>query len=176
MEAERKLQIQIYDINLMIENKIIDAIEITIRKNFENKNIDKSSIEYLIQDIRQKIIENHSEKKIVHIVIKKCLMDNEEYNNIPIGKKCGKLTIELSFIYLQNFLVSKIESMLTNFQIQTNKVICTNYAKSLLSTDVDDISQAGLVVLSDKNINEVSIYPKKSTKLSFFEKLFHIFS
>ena len=89
----------------MIENKIIDAIEITIRKNFENKNIDKSSIEYLIQDIRQKIIENHSEKKIVHIVIKKCLMDNEEYNNIPIGKKCGKLTIELSFIYLQNFCI-----------------------------------------------------------------------
>ena len=54
MEAERKLQIQIYKINLMIENKIINAIEITIRKNFENKNIDKSSIEYSIQDIRQK--------------------------------------------------------------------------------------------------------------------------
>lgn len=176
LEAERKLQIQIYKINLMIENKIINAIEITIRKNFENKNIDKSSIEYSIQDIRQKIIENHSEKKIVHIVIKKCLMDNEEYNNVPIGKKCGKLTIELSFIYLQNFLVSKIESILTNFQIQTNRVICTNYAKSLLSTDVDDISQAGLVVLSDKNINEVTIYPKKLTKLGFFEKLFHIFS
>ena len=107
LEAERKLQIQIYDINLMIENKIIDAIEITIRKNFENKNIDKSSIEYLIQDIRQKIIENHSEKKIVHIVIKKCLMDNEEYNNIPIGKKCGKLTIELASSICKIFLYQK---------------------------------------------------------------------
>ena len=66
--------------------------------------------------------------------------------------------------------------MLNNLQIQTNKVICTNYAKSLFSTEIDDISQAGLGVLSEKNINEVSIYPKKSTKLSFFEKLFHIFS
>ena len=50
--------------------------------------------------------------------------------------------------------------MLNNLQIQTNKVICTNYAKSLLSTEIDDISQAGLVVLSEKNINEVSIYQK----------------
>ena len=67
----------------------------------------------------------------------------------------------MNFIYLQNIFVSKIESILNNFQINVDKIICTNYAKSLLTADIEDITKAGLTVLEDKNINEVGIYPKK---------------
>ena len=176
VEVENKFRTQINKVNLMLENQSSDFIEITIEENFEDKNINKTSLEYLFQNIRQQIIMNHPEKKIVHIIIKKCSINGEEYNNIPIGKKCKKLIIELNFIYLQNIFVSKIESILNNFQINVDKIICTNYAKSLLTTDIEDITKAGLTVLEDKNINEVGIYPKKITKLGFFEKLFHIFS
>ena len=176
VEVENKFRTQINKVNLMLENQSSDFIEITIEENFEDKNINKTSLEYLFQNIRQQIIMNHPEKKIVHIIIKKCSINGEEYNNIPIGKKCKKLIIELNFIYLQKIFVSKIESILNNFQINVDKIICTNYAKSLLTTDIEDITKAGLTVLEDKNINEVGIYPKKITKLGFFEKLFHIFS
>ena len=61
-------------------------------------------------------------------------------------------------------------------QIEINKIICTNYAKSLLNFDIDNLSRAGLAVLGDSNLNEVRVYSKKITKLGFFEKLFHIFT
>jgi len=176
LEIEKKFQIPIEKVNLMIEDKKLNTIDITVRENLENKNINKTIVEYLLQDVRNQILENHSEKKIAHIVIKKCFIDGEEYNNIPLGKICKNLVIEISFIYLHKPFVSKLELLLKNHQIEINKIICTNYAKSLIDIDIDDLSKAGSAVLKDNNLNEVGFYLKKSRKFGFFEKLFHIFS
>ena len=176
LEIESKLRIPINNVNLMIEDEKINTINITLKKNFENKNIDKTLIEYLLQDIRKQIIKNHPEKKILHIIIGKCFMDGEEYNNIPLGKSCKSLVIEINFIYFQKSFISSLELILKKHQIDTDRIICTNYAKSLLSSDLEDLSKAGLAALSDRNLNEISTYSKKSSKLGFFEKLFHVFS
>ena len=176
LEIESKLRIPINNVNLMIEDEKINTINITLKKNFENKNIDKTLIEYLLQDIRKQIIKNHPEKKILHIIIGKCCMDGEEYNNIPLGKSCKSLVIEINFIYFQKSFISSLELILKKHQIDTDRIICTNYAKSLLSSDLEDLPKAGLAALSDRNLNEISTYSKKSSKLGFFEKLFHVFS
>ena len=42
--------------------------------------------------------------------------------------------------------------------------------------EVDNLSKSGLNILNGTNLNEVGIIPKKTNKLGFFEKLFHIFS
>ena len=64
-----------------------------------------------------------------------------------------------------------------NHQIEIDKIICTNYAKSLLENDfVDNLAEAGLRVLDGFNTKEVDINVKKMNKVGFFEKLFHIFS
>ena len=66
---------------------------------------------------------------------------------------------------------------ITNTRNDINKIICTNYAKSLLENDfVDNLAEAGLRVVDGFNTKEVDINSKKSIKVGFFEKLFHIFS
>ena len=176
LEIEKKLNTSINRVNLMIEDKKINSIDITINKNIENKKINKNTIEYLLQDLRLQIVKNHPEKRIIHIIIKKCFIDGEEYSNIPFEKSCKNLLIETSFIYFKKSLLSKIELLLNSHQIFINKTICTNYAKSLLNSDIEDLSKAGMVAIKDANLNEVGIYPKKSAKMGFFEKLFHTFS
>ncbi len=176
LEIENKLQISVNNVNLMIEDEKINTVDVTLKKNFENKNIDRTLVQYLLQDIRKQIIINHPDKKIIHIIISKCFMDGEEYNNIPLGKKCKSLVIEIRFIYFQKSFVSSMELILKNHQIDINRIICTNYAKSLLSSDIEDLPRAGIAALSDRNLNEISTLSKKSSKLGFFEKLFHIFS
>ena len=84
--------------------------------------------------------------------------------------------MDISFIYLQKSILSKLEIILKNHQIEINKTICTNYAKSLLNYDIDDLPRAALAALDNKNLNEVQTYSKKINKLGFFEKLFHIFT
>ena len=48
--------------------------------------------------------------------------------------------------------------------------------KSLLDTDLNNLSEAGLKVINGFNMNEVQISPKKLAKVGFFERLFHFFS
>jgi len=176
LEIEKKFHIVVNRVNLMIEDKKINTIDVTLKKNFENKNINKTTIEYLLQDIKQQITENHPEKKITHIIVKNCFMDGEEYNNIPFGDRCKSFVMEISFIYLKKSILSELKILMKNHQIEINKIICTNYAKSLLNFDINDLSRAGLTVLDDSNLNEVKFYSKKITKFGFFEKLFHKFS
>ena len=176
LEMEKTFNVAIDRINLMIEDGESNTIDVTLKENFENKNINKSTIEYLLQDIKQQIAENHPEKKIIHIIIKKCFMDGEEYNNIPFGSKCKNFVIDISFIYLKKSILSELKILMKNHQIEIDKIICTNYAKSLLNYDINDLSRAGLAALDDGNLNEVGIYSKKIRKLGFFEKMFHIFT
>ena len=176
LEMEKKFHVAVDRVNLMIEDEELNIIDVTLKENFENRNINKTTIEYLLQDIKQQIVENHPEKKIIHIIIKKCFMDGEEYNNVPFGNKCKNLVIDISFIYLKKSILSELKILMKNHQIEINKIICTNYAKSLLNYDVNDLSRAGLAALNDSNLNEVGIYSKKIGKLGFFEKLFHIFT
>jgi len=176
LEMEKKAQIVIEKVNLMIEDEKLNTIEITLNENFENKSINKTTIEYLLQDIKQQITQNHPEKKIVHIIIKKCFMDGEEYNYVPLDNKCKIFVMDISFIYLKKSILSELEIILKNHQIEIDKIICTNYAKSLLNYDIDDLPRAGLAAIENKNLNEVQTYSKKINKLGFFEKLFHIFT
>ena len=176
LEMERKLHIAIDRVNLMIEEEELSTIDVTIKENFENKNINKTTIEYLLQDIKQQIAENHQEKKIIHLIIKKCFMDGEEYNNVPFGNKCKNFVIDLSFIYLKKSILSELNILMKNHQIEINKIISTNYAKTLLNSDINNLSKAGLAAINNSNSNEVEIYSKKTRKLGFFEKLFYIFT
>ena len=67
----------------MIEDPSLNSIDLTLKENMENKIINKNKIEYLLKDARYQLIKNHPEKYIAHIIIKKCYIDDEEYNYVP---------------------------------------------------------------------------------------------
>ena len=69
-----------------------------------------------------------------------------------------------------------MEGLFNEHQMFVNKVICTNYAKTLIVTEFENLSKAGLNILKGSNLNEIGVIPKKIKKIGFFEKLFHIFS
>ena len=176
LEIEKNLDTSVSKINLMVEQENSYNIDLSIKTNFENKIINKKDIEYLIQDLRQQLLANYPDKKFIHILVKKCIIDSDEYNIIPIGNRCKNFIVDLSFIHIPKKLLNGLEGLFNEHQMFVNKVICTNYAKTLIVTDVDNLSKAGLNILKGSNLNEIGIIPKKIKKIGFFEKLFHIFS
>ena len=148
-----------------------------LKKNFDNKKIHKNQIEYLIEDLKQQILKNSSDIKIGHILVEYYFLDGEMFNKLPIGETCKDLVIQTRFICFSKVFINSLEDLFFNYQIDINKIICTNYAKSLLENDfVDNLAEAGLRVADGFNTKEVDINSKKMIKVGFFEKLFHIFS
>ena len=176
IELEKRISNPISKINLMIDNPETLSIYTSVKKNFENKKIFKNQIEYLIQDLKQQILMNNTDIKIGHIIVEYCFVDGEMYNKLPIGEVCKDLVIQTRFICFSKKFTDSLEDLFFNYQIDINKIICSNYAKSLLQSDFENLTEAGLRVIEGFNTNEVVINPKKHIKVGFFEKLFHIFS
>ena len=177
IEAEKKISNPINKINLMIDNPETLSIYTSVKKNFDNKKILKNQIEYLIEDLKQQILKNSSDIKIGHIIVENFFLDGEIFNKLPIGETCKDLVIQTRFICFSKVFTDSLEDLFFNYQIDINKIICTNYAKSLLENDfVDNLAEAGLRAADGFNAKEVDINSKKMIKVGFFEKLFHIFS
>ena len=101
-------------------------------------------------------------------LIYRAILDYQDVDRVQVS---DGLIIYLSKDYIKNF-----ESLLFKNQIKINKIICANYAKSLLDVEFDELSVAGMKVISTSNLNEVHILPKEVTKPGYFERLFNIFS
>ena len=176
LEVEKKISNPINSINLMIDNPETLSIYTSVKKNFDNKKIHKNQIEYLIEDLKQQILKNSSDIKIGHILVEYYFLDGEMYNKLPIGETCKDLVIQTRFICFSKTFTDSLKNIFFIYQIDINKIICTNYAKSLLQSDFNDLAEAGLRVVEGYNINEVEVNPKKQAKMGFFERLFYIFS
>ena len=95
---------------------------------------------------------------------------------MPTDINCKKFSIDIEFVCFSKNLIKKLEKLFNNHQIYINKIICSNYAKSIDENQSNlDICESGLKLTQGINKREVAIVPKKLEKKGFFEKLFHLF-
>ena len=103
-------------------------------------------------------------------------MDGKKIDFLPIDMSCGDLIVTLEFICFPKSLIYSLENFFKNHQIKFNSILCGNYVESFLNNGFKTTYEAAIALNNDYNSNEVSIIPKKMTKMGFFERLFHIFS
>ena len=100
--------------------------------------------------------------------------------DISIFQSGSKSISEVIVEGLGNFLTKYKEKEFASFRLDSsdfeNCTVEVSQHLSAYADDVDDLSKAGLAVLEDNNLNEVSVIGKKKAKMGFFEKIFHIFS
>ena len=151
-------------------------IEISTKKSYDLKQIQKDQIQYLIQDLKQQILTSNKDLKILHIIIENYIIDGNKIHEIPLQINCKNLIIEARFICVKKNLADFFYRIFKNYQIKLNSIICGNYALSLNENDKSNPLEGGLKVVNGENMKEVYILPKKPAKLGFFEKMFHLFS
>jgi len=175
-QIEKNINSFVNNIFLMIDTNETISIYISLMKKLDNKKIQQKDIKHLIQDAKLQILKAHPDKDIVHIIVKKYVINDLDYNFVPIDINCNKISIDIKFICFSKNLIKKIESLFNNFQISVNRIICSKYAKSFMNKEnQSNICQIGHNLNKGLNKQEVVIVPKKIEKSGFFEKLFYFF-
>ena len=175
-EIEKITGSYLNDLYLMLETPKSTSISLSLKKNNDKKKILKKDVQYLIQDAKQQILRYNYDKDIAHIIIMNYVVDNIEYDYLPEDLNCKKFLINIEFICFSKNLIKKLEKLFNNHQIYINKIICSNYAKSIDENQNSlDICESGLKLIQGINKQEVAIIPKKLEKKGFFERLFHLF-
>ena len=80
--AEKKIDNHIKNINLMIDTPDMFSIDISIKKNFDIKKYSKNDINSLLNEAKSLVQKNYINKKILHMIVKKFIFDDQEFFEI----------------------------------------------------------------------------------------------
>ena len=175
-QMEKSIDEFVKDIYLIIETPETMTIKISVLKYNEGKRLIREDVMYLIQDAKQQILKSNSNIEVIHIIVEKYILDNFDYNFLPLEKECKKFSIDIMFVCFPKDLLINFEKFFSKQQISINKFICFNYLKKFNSNNITKNSCIlGREIVNGINKQEVVSIPKIVKKKGFFEKLFHFF-
>ena len=120
--------------------------------------------------------ENNKDHKIMHMLIKKYIIDGESYLNFVSDLKTDSICLEVNFICIPIELSSVINQILDKYHIQINRFLNTSYINNLFLDKEIETEHKICKVLSGYNENEIILVSKNLNKIGFFEKFFQLFS
>ena len=130
--TEKQINYHIKDLNVMLDLSNFSSIDVSLKKNYEGKNISLEDIQILLQESRQMFQENNKNNKIIHMIVKKFIFDENVFLEIPENNlKCNNLTLEIKFICYPNNILDKIQSIFNYNDVVINNFSCSTYVKSL---------------------------------------------
>ena len=162
--------------NIIIETTDFFNLQISMKKNNYNENINSSIILYLIKSAKYQCEKTIQNMRIIHILIDNYLIDNVHFTELPLNQKCKNFSLDISFICLPNELIKDIEKTLKKFQISINQILSASYIDKYVSdTDINFFEMTSKII-DGHNKNEVKLVNKISKNKGFFEKFFNLFS
>ena len=129
--AEKKINNHIKNINLMIDTPDMFSIDISIKKNSDSRQYSKNDIKSLLNEAKSLVQKNYLNKKIVHMIVKKFIFDDEEFFEIPNKEiNYNSLTIELKFICFADQIWKNLQDNFNSNYINIDNLYCSSYVRS----------------------------------------------
>ncbi len=129
--AEKKINNHIKNINLMIDTPDMFSIDISIKKNSDGKQYSKNDIKSLLNEIKGLVQKNYLNKKIIHVIVKKFIFDDEEFFEIPNRKiDYNTLIIELKFICFADQIWRSLQDSFKSNYLNIDNLYCSSYVRS----------------------------------------------
>ena len=129
--AEKKINNHIKNINLMIDTPDMFSIDISIKKNSDSRQYSKNDIKSLLNEAKSLVQKNYLNKKIVHMIVKKFIFDDEEFFEIPNKEiNYNTLIIELKFICFADQIWKNLQDSFNSNYINIDNLYCSSYVRS----------------------------------------------
>ena len=129
--AEKKVDKHINNINLMIDTPDMFSIDISIKKNFDSKKNLQNDIKSLLSEVKNLVQKNYYDQKIIHMIVKKFIIDDVEYFEIPKKKiNYNYLIIEIKFICFSNKIWKYLQDGFNKNYLTINNLYCSSYVRS----------------------------------------------
>ena len=175
-KIEKELNEFVKNIFLIIDNRSIFSIHLSIKNKFDNIIINSNSVHKLLLDAKSCCKKTLEDFDILHMKIDKFYVDGTYFKTLPEEKNCKIFCIEMSYICLPKKILKPIEDVLSKYQISLNKTLSFNYLNSFLNDKNNNLYITAQKILDGFNENEVQITSENSKKLGFFEKFFNFFN
>ena len=129
--AEKKINKHINNISLMIDTPDIISLDFSIKNNSDKKSYSKNDIYSLINEAKNIAQKNYVDQKIIHVIVKKFIFDDQEFFEIPDKEiNYNSLEIELKFICFPIKIWKNLQESFNSNYLKIDNLYCSSYVKS----------------------------------------------
>jgi len=175
-KIEKKLNSFIKDIYIILDSKEFHSIRLSIKKNNNGNLINSDALIHPLNDLKNLCQSNLQNKKIIHFLIEKYVIDNKFYTILPENVNCNIFSLDTEFICLSKNLIENIEKILKKYHISLNKILSASYLEKFKDNTDNTIFTTASRIISGHNSNEVLMAGKIKKKQGFFERFFNFFN
>ncbi len=164
------------NISIIIENYEVFDFKIGIKKKNYESTISKKIFETTLTEVKDLFKENYLDKKIMHIIISKYLINDNYHYSFKDDLIGDSFAVEIQIKSISVKLATDINKVLENYHIKINQYLDKNYIKNFYKNENIKLSEMAYKIKNGINENEVKLVPKNLKKMGFFEKFFQLFS
>ena len=176
LKIEKKLDSFIKDIYVILDSKEFHSIKLSIKKDNNGNLINSEALIHPLNDLKNLCQSNLQNKKIIHFLIEKYVIDNKFYTTLPENINCNIFSLDTEFICLSKNLIENIEKILNKYHISLNQILSASYVEKLKDNTDSTIFATASRIISGHNSNEVLLIGKINKKQGFFERFFNFFN
>ena len=175
-KIEKKLNNFIKDIYVILDSKEFHSIKLSIKKDNNGNLINSEALIHPLNDLKNLCQSNLQNKKIIHFLIEKYVIDNKFYTSLPENINCNIFSLDTEFICLSKNLIENIEKILKKYHISLNQILSASYVEKFKDNTDNTIFTTASRIISGYNSNEVLLTGKIKQKQGFFERFFNFFN
>ena len=175
-KIEKKLNNFVKDIYVILDSKEFHSIKLSIQKDNNGNPINSETLIHPLNDLKNLCQSNLHNKKIVHFLIEKYLIDNKLYTTLPENINCNIFSLDTEFICLSKNIIENMEKILKKYHISLNQILSANYVEKFKDNTHDTIFTTASRIISGHNSNEVLLSSKVNKKQGLFERFFNFFN
>ena len=175
-KIEKKLNNFIKDMYVILDSNEFHSIKLSIKKNNNGNLINSETLIHPLNDLKNLCQSNLQNKKIIHFLIEKYLIDNKFFTTLPENVNCNIFSLDTEFICLSKNLIENIEKILKKYHISLNQILSASYLEKFKDNTDKNIFTTASRIISGHNSNEVLLTGKTNKKQGFFERFFNFFN
>ena len=175
-KIEKILKNFIKSVNIILDCKEFFSVNLSIKKDNYGNYVNSKDLINPLNDLKNLCQSNFNDKKIVHILIKNYLIDNNNYFSLPQNMKCNFFSLDVEFICLPRNLIEDLEVTFKKYHISVKQILYSKYIETFDDQNQPNIFLAASKILSGYNDNEVLLVDKTFKNKGFFEKFFNFFN
>ena len=174
-ELEKVTKNFLENIFLILDLDIFFPIQISVKKNNNGEEINTANLKYLINYSKDQCHQTLQNKKIIHMMIDKYIIDGKSFPYLPKKLKCNYLSLDVSIISLPIDYITDLEKVLKKYHISIAKIISADYMRTLFPDNDKGLAYMTRQIIDGHNKNEVLFKSKIQENKGFFEKFFNFF-
>ena len=175
-KIEKKLNSFVKDIHVILDSNEFHSIKLSIKKDNNGNILNSKTLIHPLNDLKNLCQSNLQNKKIIHFLIERYIIDNKFYTTLPENVNCNIFSLDTEFICLSKNLIENTETILKKYHISLNQILSASYVEKFKDNSDNSIFTTASRIVSGHNTNEVLMVGKIDKKQGFFERFFNFFN